>query len=216
MGGRDVCLIDVYETLLTVDFASASGQLAGMAGAPREQLRSATESFAPGITTGELTMAEALRRALLACDVEPDDELVRDLVDADRRLLVESVRLHDDTMPFLAMLSDRGVRSALVSNCAENTRPLLAHLGLDLLVDAIVLSCEVGCAKPAPQIYRRALDELRAEPPAAILVDDQASYCDGATLIGIAAAQIVRNSTVRNPAASGTIVRSLMEVEHLL
>ena len=59
MSGREACLIDVYETLLTVDFASASDELAGMAGARPDRFRSATEAFASAITNGELTMAEA-------------------------------------------------------------------------------------------------------------------------------------------------------------
>ena len=49
------------------------------------------------------------------------------------------------------------LRVGLVSNCMENTRPLLADLGVSELADAMVQSCEVGCAKPDARIYHHAL-----------------------------------------------------------
>ena len=55
--------------------------------------------------------------------------------------------LYDDVVPFLESLRAAGVPTAFVSNCAENTRPLLDSLGLSDLVDHLVLSCEIGAAK---------------------------------------------------------------------
>ena len=40
---------------------------------------------------------------------------------------------------------------------------MLEELGLADLVDAVVLSCEIGCAKPSSAIYRSALDRLGVE-----------------------------------------------------
>jgi putative hydrolase of the HAD superfamily len=208
------CLIDVYETVLTVDFASVHERLAGIAGVPVEAFRAAADAVGPEVTCGTLTMAEATARALRACRVNPDPALVRELVAADRQLLIDSARIHDDTIAFLEMLSTRGVRSAFVSNCAENTRPLLSHLGLDVLVDAVILSCEVGCAKPSAQIYLRALEALGVAPHAALLVDDQSQYCEGAGALGIVTARIVREpGTLAAADPETTIVRSLADLD---
>jgi putative hydrolase of the HAD superfamily len=95
-----------------------------------------------------------------------------------------------------------------VSNCAENTRPLLDRLGLSDLVDALVLSCEVGVAKPAPAIFRAALERLDVSAEDALFVDDQEHYCAGATAIGIRAVRIDRSG---NGTADGTVT-SLAEV----
>ena len=78
-----------------------------------------------------------------------------------------------------------GIRVALVSNCMENTRPLLSGLGVSALADAVVLSCETGCAKPDARIYRQALDQLGVRAGAAVLVDDQPAFCAGAAAVGI-------------------------------
>ena len=71
------------------------------------------------------------------------------MVRRDQELLLANARLYDDVIPFLRALRDRGIKIAIVSNCTENTRPMLVALGVDALADALVLSCEVGAAKPA-------------------------------------------------------------------
>jgi len=48
------------------------------------------------------------------------------------------------------------------------------------LVDDVVLSCEVGHAKPDRMIYQEALRRLSAAREQTLLIDDQQSYCDGA------------------------------------
>ena len=207
------CLIDVYETVLTVDFASVHERLARIAGVSVEAFRAAADAVGPEVTCGALTKAQATPTMLRACGVEPAPDLVREIVAADRQLLIDRARLYDDTIAFLEMLSARGVRSAFVSNCAENTRPLLSHLGLDVLVDAVILSCEVGCAKPSAQIYLRALEALGVAPHAALLVDDQAQYCDGAVALGIVTARIVREPGPPPAAEPATVVRSLADLD---
>ena len=89
-------------------------------------------------------------------------------------------------------------------------------LGVLDLVDIPVLSCEVGVAKPSPGIYEHALTELGVPAEAAIFVDDQPSYCAGATALGISAVQIARGPVPLPPAPGSTVVRSLLEIEPLL
>jgi len=138
------------------------------------------------------------------------------MVTADQELLIANTRLFDDAAPFLENLRARGIKIAIVSNCTENTRPMLVALGVDALSDALVLSCEVGAAKPAAEIFRHALDQLGVAAQAAVFVDDQAGFCEGSVAAGIDAVQIVRgelDGTV--PAARTAVVRSLREVELL-
>ncbi len=84
------------------------------------------------------------------------------------------------------------MRTAFVSNCADNTRPLLEWLGLDSLVDELVLSCEVGVAKPDPRIFEIALDRLGVAAADTLFVDDQPAFCDAAAALGIRAVLIDR------------------------
>ncbi|HEU5036203.1 MAG TPA: HAD-IA family hydrolase [Nocardioides sp.] len=192
MPGYDACLIDVFETVLSVDHLQHGARLAERAGVDPEAFAAATGRWGPIVTDGRATLAEALAGVLRDCGAEPDDGFVERLVTADREEILDLAVLHDDTVPFLEALRAAGVRTAFVSNCAENTRPVLDALGLTDLVDELVLSCEVGSAKPEPEIFRAALDRLGVPAARAVLVDDQATYCDGARALGMAAVRIDR------------------------
>jgi len=186
------CLIDVYETVLSFDQVRHAELIATCAGVPVERLVAAAGPWGAKVTDGRLSLADAMAGMLLECGVEADDAMVELLVAADQRAIHELTVLHPDTVPFLEALRAAGVRTAFVSNCAANTRPMLDALGLSALVDELVLSCEVGAAKPEPAIYRIALDRLGVEAGQAVFIDDQQVFCDGARQQGIAAVRIDR------------------------
>ena len=114
--------------------------------------------------TGRITLAEAFARILRAGGAEPRPALVHALTARTRELLLTTARLYDDALPFLRKLRSRGVKVAIVSNCDENTRPLLAAAGVAALADELILSCEVGAEKPEAAIYQQALDSLGVRP----------------------------------------------------
>jgi putative hydrolase of the HAD superfamily len=138
---------------------------------------------------------------------------VRALVALDRELLLRSARLYADALPFLRALRSRGIKIAIVSNCSEHTRDLLESNGVAELADTLALSCEVGAEKPEAEIFTHALDQLGVPTRRALFVDDQPSYCAGATALGITAVQIARGELDgKVPAPGTTVVRSLSEV----
>ncbi len=209
--------MDVYNTILTCDFAGHETELPILAGVPADAWHQGYASIDDELNTGRLSKTEGYRRILREFGVEPRPDLVRALVDRDRELLLATARLYDDAIPFLESLRSHGVKIAIVSNCTEHTRRLLTDLGVDALADVLVLSCEVGAAKPEAEIFRCALDQLGVAPDAAVFVDDQPDYCAGAVILGIRAAQIIRGELDgKVPAAGTTVVRSLPEVEAML
>jgi putative hydrolase of the HAD superfamily len=209
--GFEACLIDAYGTIMSTDFSAHRAELPALAGVPADAMYAEFGRLAPALTVGELSIAEAFEQILRACGVEPAPGLVRALTDRSRELVLAAGRLYDDALPFLRTLRARGVRTAIVSNCDENTRPLLVSLGVAALVDALVLSCEVGAAKPEATIYRSALDQLGVAAGDTMFVDDNAGFCAAAASLGISAVQIVRSGS---DGRAG--VRSLREVEALI
>jgi putative hydrolase of the HAD superfamily len=211
---REACLVDVYDTLLNCDFAGHRLELPTLAGLTEDAWGVEYSRIGSALTRGHLSKAEGFEQILRARGVEPRPDLVRALVNRDRELLLASARLYDDAIPFLRALRSRGVRIAIVSNCSEHTRDLLDELGVAELADALVLSCEVGAAKPSPEIFTYALDRLGVTARGAVFVDDQPSFCAGGAVLGISAVQIVRGEIDGNtPTAGTTVVRSLREVE---
>jgi putative hydrolase of the HAD superfamily len=212
----DACLVDAYDTILTCDFSVQRGAISALAGVAPEAWQAEYDRIEPWLTDGRITKTQAFGDVMRACGREPRAALVAAMVARDRELLLANARLYDDSIGFLEALRARGVKIAIVSNCTETTRPLLVHLGIDILADTLVLSCEVGAAKPDAPIFVRALDQLGTTAQAAVFVDDQARYCAGAVAVGITTTQIVRGEPGRGaPAAGTTVVRSLPEVQAL-
>lgn len=110
----------------------------------------------------------------LAATVQTD---VPGLPDAlyDRLLVPQGWLPYADTAPTLQTLHDAGVRIGVVSNVGFDIRPLFAAWGVDRLVDAFVLSYEVGRCKPDPAIFLRACGMLRADPERTLMVGDSAA-----------------------------------------
>lgn len=85
--------------------------------------------------------------------------------------------LYPDTAAVLKGLRDNGIATSVVSNIAWDIRPVLAASGAE--AGQVVLSFEVGAAKPDPRIFREALDRLGMHPGEALMVGDSVEN-DGA------------------------------------
>jgi HAD superfamily hydrolase (TIGR01509 family) len=208
------CLVDVYETLICYDFEAHSAALAAAAGVALADWQRAQLEAVDHLDRGRLSMTETIAWILRNCGIEPAPELIGDLVRADRDLMAGGCRAYDDAVPFLRDARSRGLKIALVSNCGDETRPRLNRLGLAPLADELVLSCEVGAAKPDAEIYRRALDALGVRAADAVMIDDQAGYCAGAEAAGVRAVQVTRNGQPPDPRF--TSVSTLADVPALL
>ena len=191
---RSACLIDVYETAIRVDERRYRSSMAAHAGADEAAFVRAVQPLGPRVTVGELTLREAAGTALRGLSLPAHEAAMDAYVEADAHALRRAVTLPDDTVPFLVELDRLGVRTVIVSNCADNTRPMLADLGLLDLVEDAVLSCEVRLAKPDPAIFSLALDRLGVRPEDAVFVDDQPVFCAAAEGLGIESAVLDRAS----------------------
>jgi len=212
----EACLVDAYDTIVTCDFRVLRREVPALAGIPADIWDTEYGRLGPFLTDGRMSKTEAFGQILRASGQQAHPGLVAEMVLRDAELLLANARLFDDVIPFLDTLRGRGIKIAVVSNCTENTRPLLTSLGVDVLADALVLSCEVGAAKPAAGIFRYALDRLGVTAEAAVFVDDQPGFCAGSVAVGISAVQIVRGESDGRVSWDGEVVRSLREVEAML
>jgi putative hydrolase of the HAD superfamily len=211
------CLVDVYDTILSSDFEPRMRALTALAGVDADVWLGEWAKTGDERGRGKLSMSDSFALTLQACGIDPRPELVSELVAEDARLLREDSQLYDDAVPFLGKLRSQGTGIALVSNCSQNTRPMLEGLGVLSLVDAAVLSCEVGSLKPSREIYLSALDDLGVAAADAVMLDDQAKFCVGAEAVGIRAIQIVRANHHGEIANSGfPVALSLLDTLPLL
>jgi putative hydrolase of the HAD superfamily len=123
-------------------------------------------------------------------------------------------RLYDDAVPALEGLASRGLSLAIISNWDERLRPLLQQFRLDRYFETIVVSCEVGFAKPSGVIFEHASRRIGV-PPAQILHvgDSIAEDVRGAEAAGFHSVLIDRLSTC---STAGLRISSLGALEPLI
>jgi putative hydrolase of the HAD superfamily len=103
-------------------------------------------------------------------------------------------RAYPEVPAVLARLRAAGARLAVVSNWDISLHDVLERTRLRALVDVVVISAELGAAKPDPAIFRTALDRLGATATEAIHVGDSVEHdVAGARAAGLEAVLVARN-----------------------
>ena len=135
--------------------------------------------------------AEVLRDAL------PDrDGLARHGIDSLTDALLSALRFEPfaDARAALLRARAREARVLVVSNWDVSLLEVLELAGLAPLLDAVVTSAAVGAAKPAPAIFRHALELAGVAPADALHVGDSLSAdVHGARACGIGALLLCRS-----------------------
>jgi len=118
--------------------------------------------------------------------------------DAPRELLLKIIKrvreqfkglnftLFDDVLPSLKALKERNLVLGLLTNLAQDMVTICRELGLELYLDFVITSKEVGAVKPSPPIFLAALDRAGVNALEAVHVGDQYKFdVVGARAVGI-------------------------------
>ena len=91
----------------------------------------------------------------------------------------------------------RGLRPArkvgVISNAWSGMRPWLVDHDIGELFDDMVISAEIGFAKPDPRIYNAALQNLMVKPEESVFIDDMLRNVEAARKIGMYAVQFIQS-----------------------
>ena len=102
-------------------------------------------------------------------------------------------RLFDDAIPALTRLRDAGWQNAVLSNHVPELDGLIAGLGLDGHVDAVICSAIIGYEKPHPEAFAAALRLRRNGEPVWMVGDNPEADVRGAEQAGLRAVLVRRN-----------------------
>lgn len=97
-------------------------------------------------------------------------------------------RYDHDLLAFIGALRPR-YKTGIISNAWPGVRQMHQPHINDSIFDMILYSAEEGIAKPAPEIYHRALTRLAVRPDESIFVDDVLENVEAARAIGMAGIQ---------------------------
>ena len=77
-------------------------------------------------------------------------------------------------------------KTALLSNFSDILRPMLeTHWKVDGAFDEIIISWEVHCIKPEPEIFQLTIDRLGCKAHECVLIDDRMVNIEGARQFGM-------------------------------
>jgi glucose-1-phosphatase len=185
--------------LRTADF-SPRERLAARLGMSRSELEEFIFGGESGerAQRGEITVKEHWQNLCQQINCTADD--LKSILDE----FFAQDQLDGELMDYVRKLH-RSFRTALLSNAWDDLRQVIAEKWhFEDAFDAIIISAEVGVAKPDRRIFNLALERLGVEADQAIFVDDMVSNVNGARAVGMLAIQFLTAAQVR------------MEVDRLL
>jgi HAD superfamily hydrolase (TIGR01509 family) len=177
------------------------------------------ESFVASLSEDEVDYMAVYRKAWAEAGLSLPDDLLYDILDAEQMCWDRAVRLDPEALAVLSWLGVHGVKRAVCSNAPfppEMMRRQVKSNGIGAMVEAIVFSSEVGRRKPAPEMYRAALDAVGLEAQHALFVGDRVREdYEGPVAMGMRAVIFTAHLDGAPPDGVPTIA-SLSEVPGLL
>jgi HAD superfamily hydrolase (TIGR01549 family) len=177
------------------------------------------EEYVESMSEDEVDYLDVYRETWHRAGVRVPDELLHEILDAEQRCWDRAVRFVPEARDALIELERRGVRRGICSNAPfppEMMRRQLESNGISNLVDAVVFSSEIGRRKPAPEVYRAALDAIGTPAERTLFVGDRVREdYEGPRAAGMRAVIVTAHAAETPPDGVPTI-RNLAELTSLL
>ncbi len=133
----------------------------------------AVQATVGGMTAAEhwATVMKRLKRDASETQTIRDEFFAGDIVDR-------------NIVAFLRSLRGK-YKTGLISNAYDDLRPFILKEKFDDAFDKMIISAEVGAAKPGAKIYQIALEQFGVSPSEAVFVDDFIDNIEGCEKVGI-------------------------------
>lgn len=178
---------DLGNVLVEVDYGKFSAGLKSLTGKAMEDLRPAfTDGLVVKYELGLCEEGEFINTLCGRIGVQQTDFLeVWNSIFAGKPLISEDVLLH----------LSRNYRLWIISNTNRmHFDYIREHYSFLPYFEGLILSFQVGAAKPDPAIFRLALEKAGLKPDEAVFVDDQLANVEAAREIGIDAIQFLNSA----------------------
>lgn len=181
----EALILDFGEVLVRPQSATSIERMAQLARLDIDEFRQRYWRHRHDYDAGLLSDADYWRRVIDGAAV-PDADVA---VTLEALMTADFLSWNDareEMWELAAAFKARGGRTAMLSNGVpaviarlRAARPLAGYF------DAVVVSCEVGCAKPDPRIYEICLATLGIRAAAALFVDDRLENVEAAERQGL-------------------------------
>jgi putative hydrolase of the HAD superfamily len=200
---KDELLAVIREYLPRIE--SAMGLQAPEAESILRDVLQPLEAYVSSESEDEVDYVDVYRDTWHGAGLKLPDDLLHQILDSEQQVWDRSVRVDPDTPIVLTALRERGLRLGICSNAPfppAMMRRQMESNGISPMVDAIVFSSEVGKRKPAPELYRAALDAIGTPAERTVFVGDRVREdYEGPRAAGMRA--IVVTAHAEDPPADG-------------
>lgn len=170
-------IFDMYETLIT-HYRSPlyfGAQMAADAGIPESVFLPRWRETEYERTIGRVTFEEVIETILKENNCYTE-QVFHKIVETRIATQAECFHhLHEEILPMLTALKQKGIRIGLISNCFSEEAKIIRQSELFPYFDAVCLSYEMGVAKPDEEIYHRCMDALGVKAEECMYVGDGGS-----------------------------------------
>ena len=228
-------LFDYGRTLVTFEYPTGellevmrgfSPRIEAALGAPAPKAEAILESvllplekIVGSLSEDEVEYMTVYRAGWAQAGLALPDALLHDILDAEQQCWDRAVRLDPDALQLLSWLGAHGIKRGVCSNAPfppEMMRRQVDTNGVGEMVDAVVFSSEVGRRKPAPEVYRAALEAIGVDARHALFVGDRVREdYEGPRAVGMRA--VIFTAHAEEPPPDGVpTIASLSEVPLLI
>lgn len=177
------------------------------------------ESYVTSTSEDEVDWLAVAKASWQNAGLSLPDGLLYEIVDAEQMCWDRIVEVDPDARPVLEALRSRGIRRAICSNAPfppEMMRRQVEANGVGALMDGVVFSSMIGRRKPAPEIYRAALDSIGAAAERVLFVGNrELEDYEGPRALGMRA--VVYTAHNSHPTAPGIpVIERLADLIELL
>jgi HAD superfamily hydrolase (TIGR01509 family) len=188
----DGVLFDYGQTLVTFAYPSAEllevirnfrptieealGAAAPAAEVILDEVFMPLERYVSSTSEDEVDWFEVVKASWEDAGLPLPDGLLYEIVDAEQMCWDRIVKVDPDALPILSLLRARGIRRGICSNAPfppEMMRRQVTTNGIAEVMDGVVFSSMVGKRKPAPEMYRAALDAIGVTPKRTLFVGNR-------------------------------------------
>ncbi len=160
---------------------------------------SARKDIAEAFGVDDIAMGECMRQLIPLFNTEKIDEpkfweRVSSLLNKPipqnpenlwRKSFLEHFALNEPMLAYAKSLQTRGLKIGILSNNIPPWTDIIRGKGGYEGFDDVVISCEVGFAKPDPKIYKLALDRMKVAGDESLFVDDKEENLEVAKSLGM-------------------------------
>ena len=161
-------------------------------GQPTDEIWHRWSALSTEALRGEIKSGEERARRILTELGAPLD-MAGPMADFEYQNRSGEVHFFPGVPEMLAELQRRGYQTCLISNCNYLTPPVVERLKIPEMLNAVILSCQVGLIKPEVAIYELGAQKLKLNTEDCLFVGDGGdSELDGATAAGCQVALVAQ------------------------